>query len=623
MELVDGVDLGRLRDATTRRGLRFPLPVAAFIVAEAARGLAYAHDKRGRDGGALGIVHRDISPPNILCSYAGEVKIADFGIAKAAGKLHKTESGAVMGKIRYMSPEQITGEPLDGRSDIFALGVVLWELCGGGPLWLGDNPGAVADEVKNARVEPPSRRARDVPAELDRICLKALERGRDARYARASDLARDLSAWLAATAPSLGREDVGSFVQEVVPRADAESRPLAMAPTVPSGALLAEVAPSGLPEPSAPTPPTPSTSASAATKVARRDMTSRSPAPRLIGIGLVAVLLGGLALLYRYSHWFDMALPLPSVSDAGRLPRVDAAVATVQLSDAEKVRLQNDLEQLPQAEATWRGVQAEDYLTVLSAVDGAICLTPRGATEPILPSLLRGRVEAARLMPETRAVYHYLDRAGELPPRVASSLLAFLRAHPAFAPGAAGWSFARLAVITRPDDPALRLTLIRQNGVLGQWRGERGDPSLMHPELCERQAAVHRYAAAAPGARAQAFERFLAAIPPELPGDADGLRYTLSGAERDEAAAQLLLHLRVTNPGADEKPLALEQLRLGGLDTAPQVDPPALRLGPSLVREVRLTFTGITDELAEAAVLVIPRAPGQAVELQAYSEDLK
>ena len=168
-----------------------PVPIVAYIIAEAARGLAYAHDKRGRDGAPLGIVHRDVSPQNVLVSYAGEVKIADFGIAKATGKLHKTESGAVMGKIRYMSPEQINGEPLDGRSDIFALGDDASGSCSSGSaLWNGDNPGAVSDQVKNAKVDPPSRRGREVPAELDRIALKALERGRDARYLRARPISR-------------------------------------------------------------------------------------------------------------------------------------------------------------------------------------------------------------------------------------------------------------------------------------------------------------------------------------------------------------------------------------------------------------------------------------------------
>ncbi|HEX9103674.1 MAG TPA: serine/threonine-protein kinase, partial [Polyangia bacterium] len=218
MELVDGVDLGRLREAASRRGLRIPVPIVAYIVAEAARGLAYAHEKRGGDGAPLGIVHRDVSPQNVLVSYAGEVKIADFGIAKATGKLHKTESGAVMGKIRYMSPEQINGEPLDGRSDVFALGTIFWELLVGAALWNGDNPGLVSDQVRHAKVDPPSRRGADVPPELDRICLKALARARDARHERAADLARELSTFVSERAPGLTREDVGALVGELVPR---------------------------------------------------------------------------------------------------------------------------------------------------------------------------------------------------------------------------------------------------------------------------------------------------------------------------------------------------------------------------------------------------------------------
>src|SRR2546423_212550 len=175
MELVDGVDLGRLMEAARRRNRErpgVPPAMAAFIVAEAARGLAYAHDRRGPSGALLGIVHRDVSPQNVLLSYSGEVKIADFGIAKAVGKLHKTQSGAVMGKLRYMSPEQVTGEPLDGRSDVFALGVVLWELLTGAQLFHGDNPGQVTEQVKKAEVVAPSTRAPGISAELDRVCLK-------------------------------------------------------------------------------------------------------------------------------------------------------------------------------------------------------------------------------------------------------------------------------------------------------------------------------------------------------------------------------------------------------------------------------------------------------------------
>jgi len=615
MELVDGVDLGRLREAAVRRGLRVPVPVVAFLIAEAARGLAYAHDKRGSDGAPLGIVHRDVSPQNVLVSYAGEVKIADFGIAKATGKLHKTESGAVMGKIRYMSPEQINGEPLDGRSDLFALGVIFWELLVGSPLWPGDNPGAVSDQVRNAKVEPPSRRAREVPAELDRLALKVLERGRDARHARAADLARELSAWLAQAAPSLTREDVGAFVQEVVPRPDVEAAAAvsAHAPTEMSpGPATSQPAAGG-----ALTPPSVEP---AATKLGHKTPTtgrSGSLAP-LIAVGAALLVGGGLAARYLTARKSTPPSTAQVASaDAGTAAGV--ADAGGHLSEAEKLRMVAELEALPRAASTWRGVQAEDYLAVLSAVDGALCLTPAGAHDLVVPGEEHARVERERLVPETMALGRYLLATGELPPRVAVSLQAFLRSHPAFAPGAGGWAVARVGALVQPDDARLRLDVIRQNGALAGWREPSRDGPLPYAALCERQAAVDAYARRAPGARAEALQRFLRATPPELPADTGGLRYVVVGAERDEAAATLLVRLRVTNPGSDDKPLPLAEARLAGLDAAPTVDPPAPRLGPGLVRDLRLTFAGVTDTVAAAAVLVLR----PAVELQAYSEDLR
>ena len=603
MELVDGVDLGRLREAVSRGGLRVPVPIIAFIIAEAARGLAYAHEKRGSDGAPLGIVHRDVSPQNVLVSYAGEVKIADFGIAKATGKLHKTESGAVMGKIRYMSPEQINGEPLDGRSDLFALGVIFWEMLVGAPLWNGDNPGAVSDQVKNGKVEPPSRRGRDVPAEIDRIVLKALARGRDARYARAADLARELSSWLAQAAPSLTREDVGAFLGEVIPREPVEPpAPVAVG--------------------SQPTAPAPKADleAYAKTKLAKVHVPPRrsgSPLP-LVAVGAVLLVGGGLAIHYLGSTTATTVSPPLAVEDGGAQVAPVVAVDGG-LSDVAKLKLVAALEALPRAESTWRGVQAEDYLAVLSAVDGALCLTPAGAREPVIPGEEHARIEREELVPETMALGRYVLETGELPPRVAGSLRAFLRSHPAFSPGAAGWAVARLATLVRPDDAALRLTVIRENGALADWRDPSRDGPQPYAAVCEREAAVDAYVARAHDDRARALARFLGATPPELPVDQGGLRYRVVSAERDEAAATLLVRLRVTNPGVDDKPLPLAGARLAGLEAAPTIDPPAPRLAHGLQRDLRLTFNGVTDEVAEAAVLVL----GPGVELQAYSEDLR
>jgi serine/threonine protein kinase len=609
MELVDGVDLGRLREAASRRGLRVPVPIVAFLVAEAARGLAYAHDKRGPDGTPLGIVHRDVSPQNVLVSYSGEVKIADFGIAKATGKLHKTESGAVMGKIRYMSPEQINGEPLDGRSDVFALGVIFWELLVGSPLWNGDNPGAVSDQVKNAKVDPPSRRGRDVPPELDRIALKALERGRDARYGRAADLARELSSWLAHDAPSLTREDVGTFVMEMVPRADAEPAPSS---TV-SPLAMTEMSP--VKQPSA-IGRQPSATEPAVTTPGKKTVRSGSPLP-IIAVCAVLLVGGGLAVRYLATNSGTTVTPPVAVEDGGA--QIVVALDAGGPSAADKLRMVAELEALPRAASTWRGVQAEDYLAVLSAVDGALCLTPPGAHELVLPGAEHERVEREKLVPETMALGRYFLATGELPPRVAGSLQAFLRSHPPFAPGAVGWAFAHLGAIVQPADPSLRLAVIRQNGAFGDWREPSRDGPLPFPALCERQAAVDAYAASAHDDRAKALTRFLRATPPELPVDDGGLRYSVVNAERDEAAATLLVRVRVTNPSAEDRPLVLDGARLAGLDAAPTIDPPAPRLGATLQRDLRLRFAGVTDAVAEAAVLIL--RPG--VELQAYSEDLQ
>jgi len=606
MELVDGVDLGRLREAASKRGLRIPVPIVAYIIAEAARGLAYAHDKRGNDGAPLGIVHRDVSPQNVLISYAGEVKIADFGIAKATGKLHKTESGAVMGKIRYMSPEQINGEPLDGRSDLFALGVIFWELLVGAPLWTGDNPGAVSDQVKNAKVEPPSRRGRDVPGELDRIAMKALERGRDARYGRAAELARELSAWLAQAAPSLTREDVGAFVAEVIPR---ES--------------LVEPPPPSSDEARQATAPAPKSDAEAyaKTKLAKGtptkpDKRSGSPVP-LIAVFVVLLVGGGLALRYLGS---------PSPTWTPKIASDDGGAAVAPLgpvdggiSDVDKLRMVAELEALPRAHSAWRGVKSEDYLALLSAVDASLCLTPSRSSEPVIPAEEHVRIEREQLVPETMAVGRYLLATGELPPRVKVALQAFLRSHPPFSAGAGGWAFAHLGALVDPDDAALRLAVIRQNGAFGEWREPAHNHVRRFAVLCERQAAVDAYAARAHDERSQALERYLRAAPEDAPVSSNGLRFVVTSSEHDEAAATLLVHLRVTNPTGEDKPLPLGNARLAGLDAPPTVDPPAAQLASGLQRDLRLTFSGVTDAVAEAAVLVI--APG--AELQAYSEDLQ
>jgi serine/threonine protein kinase/tetratricopeptide (TPR) repeat protein len=190
MEYVEGCDLGRLMSAARSTGKQIPAWLGAWIVAEAAKGLHYAHDKKDEAGQPLEIVHRDVSPQNILLSFEGAVKIADFGIASA--RLFAEEQGVLKGKFGYMSPEQARGQSVDRRGDLYALGVILWEILVGRPIHSGLGGEALLDIVRSGVVEAPSVYAKDVPPELELIVLQALAPARDERYATARDMAAAL-----------------------------------------------------------------------------------------------------------------------------------------------------------------------------------------------------------------------------------------------------------------------------------------------------------------------------------------------------------------------------------------------------------------------------------------------
>ncbi|HRC56838.1 MAG TPA: serine/threonine-protein kinase, partial [Kofleriaceae bacterium] len=158
MEYVAGVALHAVTDR------RPPAPITARIIAEAARGIHAAHELRDLQGALLGVVHRDISPDNVLLGFDGRVKVIDFGIALIKGRQAPvTEMGMLKGKPPYMSPEQIKNEAIDRRSDVFALGAVLWEMLVGEPLFQGDSIYAIARAIEHQRLEPPSARAPGLP----------------------------------------------------------------------------------------------------------------------------------------------------------------------------------------------------------------------------------------------------------------------------------------------------------------------------------------------------------------------------------------------------------------------------------------------------------------------------
>jgi TonB family protein len=215
MEYVDGRDLRTILQAGRDNGAPLPTPLAVYIAAKVAAALDYAHRRRDHDGHELNIVHRDVSPQNILISFEGDIKLCDFGIAKAASKASQTQSGALKGKVQYMSPEQAWGRPLDRRSDLFSLGAVLCEMLTGEKLFRGDSDLTILEKVRAAEVAPPSQSNPDVPRALDSIVLKALAREPEDRYANASDLLRDLEAVLYAYIPAPGSADLAIYLHRL------------------------------------------------------------------------------------------------------------------------------------------------------------------------------------------------------------------------------------------------------------------------------------------------------------------------------------------------------------------------------------------------------------------------
>jgi serine/threonine-protein kinase len=182
MEYVPGEDVRRLEKKARAAGQPLPLGAVLRIVADAAAGLDHAHKARDEQGQPLHIVHRDISPQNILVGFDGAVKLIDFGVAKAAGRAQQTDTGVLKGKFPYMSPEQADGLDVDARSDVFALGIVLWELLCDQRLFKGESDPMSQRLVRACQVPPPSRVLSLVPPALDAIVLKALAKNPDDRF---------------------------------------------------------------------------------------------------------------------------------------------------------------------------------------------------------------------------------------------------------------------------------------------------------------------------------------------------------------------------------------------------------------------------------------------------------
>jgi serine/threonine protein kinase len=192
MEYVHGRDLRSILRRAKERSLRVPLDISAFIVNRVCSALEYAHRKKEESGRPMMLVHRDVSPQNILISFEGDVKLTDFGIAKAASKATTTDRGALRGKLLYMSPEQAWGKPMDRRSDIFSLGIVFYEMLTDQKPFLGTSEMSILETVRECRVPAPSTLNPRIPEKLEKVVMKALERDPELRYQDAGEMHRDL-----------------------------------------------------------------------------------------------------------------------------------------------------------------------------------------------------------------------------------------------------------------------------------------------------------------------------------------------------------------------------------------------------------------------------------------------
>jgi eukaryotic-like serine/threonine-protein kinase len=195
LEFVDGWSLEHVRRRAQKARLKLPLPLALYVVGALCRALAYVHTRK-RDGRPLGIVHRDVNPQNVLLSREGEVKLADFGIAKAIGKREKSATGVIKGKFAYMSPEQSIGADLDARSDLFSVGTLLYILTTGKKPFDGATDLDLLMQVRKARFEKPSVLVKDFNLDVERFITRALRADRERRWQTAEQMADRIDAIL-------------------------------------------------------------------------------------------------------------------------------------------------------------------------------------------------------------------------------------------------------------------------------------------------------------------------------------------------------------------------------------------------------------------------------------------
>jgi serine/threonine protein kinase len=221
MEYIDGVDGYRILRRSAEKQVKLGEDVCAFIAAEMCAGLHYAHQQRQADGTTLGIVHRDVSPQNILVTRSGEVKVVDFGIAKSSMRARQTDAGIIKGKYYYMSPEQAWAEPIDSRTDIYSTGVVLYELLTGAMLYKEEPVLTLLDKVRKAEIPPPTSRRPELSPELVRIIMRAVAKKPEDRFNSAREMGEALTRFLHTHSPTFTRAKIADVLASLCPEAKA------------------------------------------------------------------------------------------------------------------------------------------------------------------------------------------------------------------------------------------------------------------------------------------------------------------------------------------------------------------------------------------------------------------
>jgi TonB family protein len=333
MEYIEGADLKAILRQAQDRDQPLGVELSLFIGSKIAAALDYAHRKRDFDQKDMELVHRDVSPQNVLISHDGDIKLCDFGIAKAASKASHTQAGALKGKLQYMSPEQAWGTNIDRRSDIFALGAVLFEMLTGRKLFTGDSEISILEQVRSAKITDASSLNEEVTPEIDRILQRALQKDPANRYQTAADMARDIDAVLYSFRPTPTSADLAIFMHRIWTPEPA--RPALHgheeAPTDPMPQRAATpTAPAAVPAAAAKPVTSPGVSMPAWESAKAAHPKKRSLA---VPLGIAALLIVGLA-----AGGFFYFRSRPAASEAATAAAVPAATVPVDTAPAQPVQ---------------------------------------------------------------------------------------------------------------------------------------------------------------------------------------------------------------------------------------------------------------------------------------------